>query len=147
MRRKETVMEKTKFGVSVGLVAAITYLVAMFGGYLATIVIAGYVLIFEENAFLRRSVTKALGLLLASSLLALVFAFIPNVCIYISNIVTLSGGFFSYMKVLSVIEIFTGIIDFAISALFLTLAGMAFTGGKVDIPLFNKLIDKVVNNG
>ncbi len=140
-------MEKTKFGVSVGLVAAITYLVAMFGGYLATIVIAGYVLIFEENAFLRRSVTKALGLLLASSLLALVFAFIPNVCIYISNIVTLSGGIFSYFKVLSVIEIFTGIIDFAISALFLALAGMAFTGGKVDIPLFNKQIDKVVNNG
>lgn len=52
-------MQKTKLGITVGALGAITFFAGFFGGYLAAIVLAGYALLFEENAWLKRSVVKA----------------------------------------------------------------------------------------
>lgn len=55
-------MEKTKLGVSIGLLGAGIFAAALFGGYVATIVLAGYVLLMETNEWLRRAAVKALNL-------------------------------------------------------------------------------------
>ena len=55
-------MQKTRLGISVGLLGAATYFAGLFSGLLAALLLAGYVLMFEENEWLRRSVVKAITL-------------------------------------------------------------------------------------
>lgn len=47
-------MKKTKLGISVGLLGAMLFFSCYFGGYTIAIIIAGYVLLFEENAWLKK---------------------------------------------------------------------------------------------
>ena len=56
-------MEKTKLGISVGLFGAIIFAVALFGGYIPSILLVGYVLLMETNEWLRKSAVKALATL------------------------------------------------------------------------------------
>ena len=42
-------MQKTKLGISVGLLGAAIYFMGLFGGYLVAVLLAGYILMFEEN--------------------------------------------------------------------------------------------------
>ena len=46
-------MEKTKLGVSVGIFGAFLYVAALFGGYIAITLLAGYVLLMESNEWLK----------------------------------------------------------------------------------------------
>src|SRR5574344_1340231 len=48
-------MEKTKLGIPVGLLGAAMLFACYFGGYLVSFVLAGYILLFEENAWLKRT--------------------------------------------------------------------------------------------
>ena len=52
-------MQKTRLGISVGMLGAAVYLTGLFSGYLVAILMAGYVLLCEENGWLKRSVIKA----------------------------------------------------------------------------------------
>ena len=46
---EEFTMQKTRFGISVGLMGAAIYFVGLFGGYAAMLLLAGDVLLFGEN--------------------------------------------------------------------------------------------------
>ena len=51
-------MQKSNFGVSVGVVGAAMYLLSLFGGYMAALLLIGYVLLFESNTWLKRTAVK-----------------------------------------------------------------------------------------
>ena len=57
-------MQKTRLGISVGMLGATIYLSGLFGGYVAILLLAGYSLLFEENIWLKKSAVKAVALLL-----------------------------------------------------------------------------------
>ena len=61
-------MEKSKLGISVGLLAALLYFLGLLSGYLVTVLVAGYILVAESNLWLRKSAVKA------------VENFLPSVC-------------------------------------------------------------------
>lgn len=42
-------MQKTRLGISVGLMGFITYFGCCFGGYIAAILLFGYILLVENN--------------------------------------------------------------------------------------------------
>ena len=42
-------MQKTRLGISVGLLGAGVCFLGLVGGYLVTAILAGYILLFEEN--------------------------------------------------------------------------------------------------
>ena len=48
-------MQKAKLGISVGLLGAAIYLTALSGSLLGLLVLAGYVLLVEDNQWLRLS--------------------------------------------------------------------------------------------
>ena len=87
-------MQKTKIGVSVGLLGAVIYFMGLFSGYLATLLLAGYVLLFEENEWLRKSAVKAVALMVVFSLAATVMNLIPNVIGVLDNLISIFGGSF-----------------------------------------------------
>ncbi|SDN56059.1 hypothetical protein [Acetanaerobacterium elongatum] len=50
-------MQKAKLGITVGLLGATIYLMALMGS-IPLIIIAGYVLLFEENEWLKKRLLK-----------------------------------------------------------------------------------------
>jgi len=70
---------KTKIGISAGAFAALTFLLALYGGIFVTVVAAGYVFIAEKNEWLKTTVAKAVALSLAFSILSTLIWAIPNV--------------------------------------------------------------------
>lgn len=82
-------MEKSKLGISVGLLAAGMYFLGMLS-LLALIVVAGYVLLKEDNAWLKRSAVKASSIAIVFALLGLISPLLTGV---ISSLITLSSSY------------------------------------------------------
>ena len=47
-------MQKTKIGISVGVMGAVMYFASLFGGYIPMLLLAGYIFLREENIWLSR---------------------------------------------------------------------------------------------
>ena len=80
-------MQKTKVGISVGMIGAAVYFAGLFGGYIAVIILAGYILLCEENEWLRRSAVKAVALLMVFSFFTTAANLVPNVIGFIDKVV------------------------------------------------------------
>lgn len=63
-------MQKTKLGLSVGLVGAALYFLGLYS-FIPAFLLAGYVLLKEENEWLRKSAVRMLALVLGFYLLGL----------------------------------------------------------------------------
>ena len=57
-------MQRTKIGISAGLLGAGIYFTGLFSGYLIPIILTFYVLWFEENGWLRRTAVKAVSVMI-----------------------------------------------------------------------------------
>lgn len=71
-------MQKTKLGVTVGLLGAAVYFSALFASYIPVIMIAGYILLAEENEWLRKAVIKAVVLLMSIEVFLAIVSLIPD---------------------------------------------------------------------
>ena len=58
-----------------GMLGAAIYLTGLFSGYLVAVLIAGYVLLFEENGWLKRSAVKAVSLMVFFSFITVLIKF------------------------------------------------------------------------
>ena len=135
-------MQKTRLGVGVGLVAAAMYFIGLFGGYLAAIVLAGYVLLFEEDEWLKKTVVKVVSLMVLFSVLTGIINLIPDMMDCLSNFIK---GFYGFLVVgilsrtttLAVI-----ILDIIRTLLFIVLGFMALHQKTIAMPLIDKMINK-----
>ena len=71
-------MQKTKIGISAGCFGAVIYLAGVTGGLLLAVILIGYVLLVEENLWLRRCAVKAGALLFIFSMCILAIGLIPD---------------------------------------------------------------------
>lgn len=78
-------MQKTRLGISVGLLGAAIYFMGLFSGYLLAVLLAGYVLLFEENSWLRKNAVKAMSVMAVFSLLITVLNLVPNAIGFING--------------------------------------------------------------
>ena len=84
-------MQRTKLGISVGLLGAAICFSGLFGGYLLTGVLVGYVLLFEENIWLRKTAIKTLALMMGFSLASSVIGLFPSLIHIVDNIFMMFG--------------------------------------------------------
>ena len=68
-------MQKTRLGISAGLLGAALYFVGLLG-IIPVVLLAGYVLLFEENEWLKRTAVKAVAVF---AFFAILFAFVTLV--------------------------------------------------------------------
>lgn len=54
---------KTKLGISAGLLGAAVFFLALVGGWIPTILVAGYILLFEANDWLKNCAVKAVAVI------------------------------------------------------------------------------------
>ena len=69
---------KSKLGLSVGALGALVFFAALFGGYVGVLLVAGYIVLVEDNEWLRRSAVKAVFTLVFFSVLITVINLIPD---------------------------------------------------------------------
>ena len=135
-------MEKTKLGISVGIAAAAIYFVAYFGGYVPAILMAGYVLIAEENQWLKRSAVKAVATRACFSALFAVIGLLPDALSWIGSLVDLFNGSFSYSVVSKILSVITEALDIAKTVIFLMLGVKALTQATIKVPFVDNFLNK-----
>ncbi len=77
-------MEKSRLGIPAVAMAALLYLVCLFAGYLPALILAGFILLFEQSKWLKKHAIKAIGLMLVFSLLYWLIRFIPECLSFIN---------------------------------------------------------------
>ena len=138
-------MQKTKLGITVGALGAITFFAGFFGGYLAAIVLAGYALLFEENAWLKRSVVKAVVLMVFFSVTVAIINVIPDLVEFVGNIASVFNGNFSIIKVNQIVNVLVSGLNLAEKVLFLGLGVKALSQGTIVIPFIDKKVSKYID--
>ena len=87
-------MGTTKIGVPAKLLAAFAYLAAFFSGYVAFLLIGGYILIREQNDWLRFHAVKAGVLMVCFSIANALISLIPSLFTWIDDLLGIFGGSF-----------------------------------------------------
>mgnify|MGYP000522443087 CR=1 FL=1 len=135
-------MQKAKLGISVGLLGAAIYFTSLFSGYLVPVILTGYVLLFEENDWLRKNAVKAVSLTVFFSFVIVVINLIPNVISFINYIVSMFGGNFHIAFISNLVNAATSAIDIIEKVLFIGLGLKALNQGSISVPVVDKLINK-----
>lgn len=135
-------MQKTKLGISVGMLGSAIYLAGLFSGYMVAILIAGYALLFEENRWLKRSAVKAVSLMVFFSFITVLINLIPDAMNCISYVASMFGGNFHVGFISNLVSAVTSVIDVIQKVLFLALGVKALNQGTIVVPVVDKLINK-----
>lgn len=135
-------MQKTKLGIAVGLLGAAIYFAGFFGGYIPVILLGGYVLLFEENEWLKKTSVKAVALMMAFGVLLTLINLIPDALSWVGSLVSVFKGAFNYSVLSSSISVITKAIDIIRTILFLMLGVKALNQGTVKVPVVDGLINK-----
>ncbi len=138
-------MQKTRLGISVGLLGAALYFSGLFGGYMITIILAGYVLLCEENAWLKKAAVKTVAIMMGFSLLGSLIYLIPNAIGVIDSVLNVFGGNFYLAFVSNIIDVLDKVLVFAEKLLFIILGLKAFNQGNISVPVIDKLINKYMD--
>lgn len=142
---EEKEMLKTKLGISIALVGAAMYFLGMFS-FIPAVLLAGYVLIAEENEWVKRQAARMVGVVLLFGLLSIAIGWIDEF-VGMLNIVVRWFNDEVYLKVPGNL---TGLLQYIISIVkevFLLVMGiMALNMKSIKFPLVDKLLDKFMSN-
>lgn len=135
-------MQKSKLGISVALIGAALYFLGLFSGYVAVVFVAGYVLLMEENVWLRKTAVKSVALLVFFSLILSVLNLIPSLVNFIDDIFNIFGGNFTIRFLTNIINMLRSGINLIQVVVFLILGLKALNQGTVRVPVIDKMVDK-----
>ena len=135
-------MEKTKLGLSVSIMGAFVYLVALFGGYTPLLLIAGYILIAEESIRLKKTAVTAFLLAIAFSVLSFLIGLIPETLSVLISFLEIFGVrdlYFSFIN--NVTNFLYASVTVIKEVAFIFMAGMALLGKLFAPPFVSKFFD------
>ena len=135
-------MKTTKLGISVGFMGAILCGLGLFGGYFLTIAAVAYVLIREENMWLRKTAIKVLLLIFTFPLLHTIINFLPDLIGFINDVMIVFDDYFKVEKLSEIATVLKDIVNIAEYVIFILLGILAFSQRTIRIPFVDKIIDK-----
>lgn len=138
-------MQKSKLGVSVGLIGAAAFLLCLFGGYIPALLLLGYVLIAEENMWLRKTVVKAVVLMLLFSVVVGVINFVPSLLSVVNDLFGMFEESFYLPFVSNGISAILTLVTMLEKVVFLVFAVMALLQRTITIPGLDAFIDKCMD--
>jgi hypothetical protein len=136
-------MEKTKLGISVGLLGAALYFAGLMN-FIVLILLAGYVLIFETNEWLRKSALKAVIVVIVFTLLSTLIGISNSIFAILNTPLSWFRIPFTISWPLSIDSIVLRALDIVEKLLLLLLGFKAFSQGTVSLGFIDNLIDKNV---
>lgn len=135
-------MQNSKLGLPAGIAAAIMYLCALFGGYVPALLAAGFILLCEEENFIRRAAVKSLVVLIACSLLNVLIYLIPNVVDIFRSMLNIFTVSFSTSFLDNSSSMLSQSLTLIKTVVLVLLAVLAFFGKSIDLKPLNKWADK-----
>lgn len=133
-------MEKTKIGLSAGIVGAIAFLVFQFGGFIPGLLILGYILLCEKNESLRVSAVTALLVTLAAYVLNLVIGLIPNLLSYVNSLLNIFEEYLEAEIVYNIESFLTSTVNLVKMVAMIGLAVFSFLNKPLQIPFVKKML-------
>lgn len=137
-------MQKARIGISVGLMGLIIYFGGYFGGYFIAIILMGYVMLFEENPWLRRTSVKSLLLLVMFSVISELVNFIPDMVNIIQTSLAMFDKSLSTIRLTYIMNIINYAIGITKSVFFLILGFKSLNQGTVSVPMVDDALNKNV---
>lgn len=144
-------MQKTKLGIPVGIMSAIIFFAAILsnyigiGSYTLMLILVGYVLLSEEDEWLRKSAVKALVLLVAFSAITTILYLISSGASLITNLLAMITHIsFSSGIVYQIVSAVVKVLRIVKIVLFAALGILAFNNGSIPIPVIDDLVEKHV---
>lgn len=129
-----------------GLLGATLYFVALFSGfysgYLVSVLLAGYVLLFEDNKWLKKAAVKAVSVMVLFSFASTTINLIPSAMNLIDSIVSIFGVRFYIAFIANLVNAILTALDILEALLFLRLGVKALNQGTVAVPVVDRLLDK-----
>lgn len=135
-------MEKTRLGLSVGVVGAAAYLLSLFGGYIPVLLLVGYVLMFETNGWLKRTAVKAAVVTILFSMASALIGLIPDCLRLIQEIVVLFDGYFDITTVYTIESLLLDMLNLFELFLVLALGLKAFKQRTIVIGFIDSIVNK-----
>lgn len=135
-------MEKTKLGISVGLMGALLFLTCMAGGYVAALLMAGYILLREENRWLKEIAIKAVVILVGFGLLSALIGFIPETISFIQSVAELFNGYLNASVIYRLYSVLTTLLTVVKTVVFILLAWKALKQQDINVPVVDSLLKK-----
>lgn len=135
-------MKKTRLGISVGMLGAAIYFTGLLGGLFASIILVGYVLMFEENEWLKKNAVKSVILVILFALLSSIVNLIPDIITFINYVANIFGGYVNITSLSAIVNAIVTAINIVEKILFIILGVKAFNQGTVSVPIVDKLINK-----
>jgi uncharacterized membrane protein len=141
---------KSKLGIHCGFLACLCFLVGQFFGGVALSILVGYILLKEENEFLRFSALKALVIVLFVSVLNNLIYLLPDFFGLIDSITRIfdADTYFNNIEFISklnqVLSLCTSIVSFAKEILMLVLALFATKIKTIKLPVIDPVLAKYV---
>ncbi|MCL1844021.1 MAG: hypothetical protein FWF79_09425 [Defluviitaleaceae bacterium] len=133
-------MEKTKLGISISLLGGGMYFIGLIGGLVPLLIVAGYVMIVEENQWLRRVAVKAVAVVLMFGVLSQVVSLFSDSSSFLGNLVHLFDGTINLLTYNRIITLVNVAISFLRTVILLILGFKALKMSDLGVP-----VDGVVN--
>ena len=137
-------MEKTKLGISVSLAAALCWLLGYYGGLVITGLFAGYILLKEENEWLKKSALKVVVLTLAFSVLNTVIYLLPNLLNIVSSFLEIFRVSFYLSFIDRIMNFISNVVSIIKLVVFALMTVMALGNKDTKLPLVDDLLDKLL---
>ncbi len=133
---------KTKLGVSAALLGAAVCFLALVGGWIPTILVAGYILLFEANDWLKHIAIKAVAVIIFFSLLSTIVGFVPNIITLIDDVANIFNGTFSIAIISKLVALVNTVLLVAEKILLLAMGFKALHQGNINFGVVDKLISR-----
>ncbi len=138
-------MQKSKLGIATGFVAALMCFMALFGGYLPVILLVGYVLIVEDNLWLKRTGVKVVVLMLMFSFAYLVLNLVPDLVGMIYNITNIIDADLNLSVLTNISYFLSGALEIGEKVIFIIFGVKALNQGTLYIPFVDNMVSKYMN--
>lgn len=143
-------MQKSKLGISVGLLCAILYFSYLFNTMIIPLAIIAYILIVEENIWLKKSAVKSLVVyVVISVVLPFVISIIPELLDIVDNLLNVFDVYLRnyqfFNVVYNIFDFFTSIVYFVRTIVFILLGALALKQSTIKLPFVDDFINKYMD--
>ena len=137
-------MQKSKLGISVGLLCAALYFSYLFGNILIPVAIIAYILIVEENIWLKKSAVKSLVIYAVLSIvLPYVISLIPDILVNVFNVYLRNTRVFNIIY--HIFEFFGNILYIVRRFAYIILGVLALKQSTIKLPVVDNFINKYMD--
>ena len=134
-------MEKTKLGLNVGMMAALVYMVCNFAGYTVALMLVGYVLLCEDNAWLKKCALTGTLIMIALSVCNSVINLIPNIISIPLDLLNIFGFNLYFNFLYEITNLLYNLISLAETVVLLMLSFKAVSKLDLPVPVIDKLVE------